>query len=157
MFIDKIYKLGSIFLLMKKRGALEISFGMIFSIILIIIFLSAAFYAITKFIGLQRTIQIESFLRDFQDDVDKMWKSSQGSQNLVYTIPTKINAVCFKYDEFQNLEFNSKEIINGKMIEHIDIAKTTKNESPLCIQNVKGKISLTIVKEYGETLVTVER
>jgi hypothetical protein len=141
----------------KRRGALELSFGMIFSIILIIVFLAFGFYAITKFIALQHTIQIENFLRDFQDDVNKMWKSSQGSQNLVYSLPTKINAVCFKNDEFQNLEFISKEIIKGKMIEHIDIEKTTKEENPFCIQNVKGKISLRIVKDYGETLVRVER
>jgi len=142
---------------MKKRGALELSFGMIFSIILIIVFLAFGFYAIMKFIDLQKTIQIENFLRDFQNDVDKMWKSSQGSQNLVYSLPTKISAVCFKNDEFQNLEFISKEIIKGKMIEHIDIEKITEDENPYCIQNVKGKISLTILKDYGETLVRVER
>lgn len=142
---------------MKKRGALELSFGMIFSIILIIVFLAFGFYAIMKFIDLQKTIQIENFLRDFQNDVDKMWKSSQGSQNLVYSLPNKISAVCFKNDEFQNLEFISKEIIKGKMIEHIDIEKITEDENPYCIQNVKGKISLTILKDYGETLVRVER
>jgi len=145
---------------MKKRGsrgALELSFGMIFSIILIIIFLAFGFYAITKFIALQKTIQIESFLRDFQEDVDTMWKSNQGSQPLTYTLPSKITSVCFKNDEFQNLQFISNEIINGKMIEHIDIAKTTKDESPFCIQNVKGKISLRLAKDYGEALVTVER
>jgi len=145
---------------MKKRGGggqLEISFGMIFSIILIIIFLAFGFYAITKFIGLQNSIQIENFLRDFQNDVDGMWKSNQGSQNLVYSLPNQIISVCFKNDEFQNLQFTSSGIIKGKMIEHIDIAKTTKDESPLCIQKIKGKISLTIVKEYGETLVSVER
>jgi len=142
---------------MKKRGALELSFGMIFSIILIIVFLAFGFYAIMKFIDLQNSIQIENFLRDFQNDVDKMWKSSQGSQNLVYSLPNKISAVCFKNDEFQNLEFISKEIIKGKMIEHLDIEKITEDENPYCIQNVKGKISLTILKDYGETLVRVER
>lgn len=141
----------------KKRGQLEISFGMIFSIILIIIFLAFGFYAIKKFIGLQNTIQIENFLRDFQNDVDKMWKSNQGSQNLVYSLPGQITSICFKNDEFQNLQFTSNEIIKGKMIEHIDILKTTKEESPLCMGNIKGKVSLTIVKEYGETLVSVER
>ena len=59
----------------SRSGQLEISFGMIFSIILIIIFIAAGFYAITKLLALQRTIQIESFLKDFQDDVDKMWAS----------------------------------------------------------------------------------
>jgi hypothetical protein len=142
---------------MNKRGQLDISFGMIFSIILIIIFIAAGFYAITKIIEFQKSVQIQNFLRDFQGDVTKMWGSTQGSQDLIYSLPTNVNAICFRDDEFQNLEFNSKGIIPGKMIEHIDIAKTTKDESPLCMQNVKGKISLTIVKDYGEALVTVER
>jgi hypothetical protein len=141
----------------RKLGAMEISFGMIFSIILIIVFLAAGFYAITKVIEWQKNIQIESFVKYLQDDIDEMWKSNQGSQPLTYSLPTNINAVCFKDNEFRNLEFNSNKIINDRMIEHIDIAKTTIEENPLCIQNVKGKISFTIAKDYGETLVTVER
>jgi len=142
---------------MNKKGQLDISFGMIFSIILIIIFIAAGFYAIMKFLEFQKSIQIQNFMRDLQDDIDRMWGSNQGSTPHSYTLPTNINAVCFKNDEFQNLEFESKGIIPGKMMEHIDIAKTTKDESPLCIQNVKGKVSFTIAKDYGEALVTVER
>lgn len=136
----------------SRSGQINLSFGMIFSIILIIIFLGFGFYAIMKFMELQNTIQIEKFLRDFQEDVNNMWKSIQGSQNLVYSLPTKISSVCFKNDEFENLQFTSNDIIRGKMIEHIDIAKIIKDEDPFCIQNIKGKISLTIIKDYGETL-----
>jgi hypothetical protein len=140
----------------RKRGALELSFGMIFSIVLIVAFLAFGVYAIIKLLAMQETIQIESFLSDFQNDVDSMWKSS-GSQNLVYSLPTSIKAVCFKNDEFQNLEFSSDEITKGEMIEHLDIEKTTEDENPLCIANNKGRVNLKLVKEYGETLVTVER
>jgi hypothetical protein len=144
---------------MKKSisGQLHLSFGMIFSVILIIIFLSFGFYAITKFIDFQRTIQIEKFLNDFQGDINKMWKGVQGSQEVTYSLPTKITSVCFEDDEFQNLVFTSKEIIKGNKIENIDIEKITENENPFCIQNNKGKISLTIVKDYGETLVRITR
>jgi hypothetical protein len=129
-----------------KKGALEISFGMIFSIILIII------------IELQNTVQIEKFSSDFQEDVNTMWKSTGGgSQNLEYFLPAKIISVCFSNDEFQNLQFISDEIIPGENIENIDIAKITQEENPYCIQNTKGKVSLTIIKDYGETLVTVKR
>jgi hypothetical protein len=141
----------------NHRGQLDISFGMIFSIILIIVFLAFGFYAIKKFIDLQRTIQIESFLKDFQNDVDKMWKSPQGSQKLSYTLPTKISEVCFTNNEFENLIFTSKEIIRGKMIENIDIGNITSQEDPFCIQNTKGKVSFTIAKDYGETLVRVQK
>jgi len=140
-----------------KKAQLNISFGMIFSIILIIFFLAFGFYAIKKFIDLQNSIQIENFLRDFQQDVDRMWKSSQGSQEVKYPIPSKISAVCFKDNEFQNLELISSSLKKGDLIENIDIAKITKEEDPYCIQVSKGKISLTIVKDYGEILVRVER
>lgn len=142
---------------MNKRGQLNLSFGMIFSIILIIVFIAFGFYAITKFIELQNTIKIENFLKDFQKDVDSMWKSSQGSQVLSYSLPTKISSVCISDDEFQNLRFMSNEIIPGKEINNLDIANITSAENPFCIENAKGKVTLTLVKNFGETLVRVER
>jgi len=142
----------------RRKGAIELSFGMIFSIILIIAFIAFGFYAITKFLEMQKTIQIESFFSDFQNDVDSMWKSSYGApQSLSYSLPNKITAICFKNDEFQNLELISNEITKGEMIEYLDIEKTTRDGSPFCIQNVKGKVTIKLVKEFGETLVTVER
>jgi hypothetical protein len=141
-----------------NRGQLDISFGMIFSIILIIIFLVFGFYAIKKIIELQQEVQIQQFLKDFQNDVDKMWKSPQGSTNVAYQLPTKITSICFvSNSEFENLKFTSKQIIAGKIINNIDVDKITKNESPFCIENVKGKVSMVITKSYGETLVTVTR
>jgi len=130
---------------------------MIFSIILIIAFITFGVYAIIKFIAMQETIKIESFFSDFQNDVDTMWKRSEGSQSLSYSLPTKVNAVCFRNDESQNLEISSDSIVDGKMIEYLDIAKTTKDENPLCIANKNGKVTIRLVKEFGETLVTVER
>jgi hypothetical protein len=139
----------------NNRGQANISFGMIFSIILIIIFLVFGFYAIKKLVELQQTIQIETFLEDFQNDVDKMWKSVQGSQEVEYTLPTKATAVCFQNDEFQNLKFVSENPISGKQINNLDILNTIKDKSSLCIENTKGKIKMRITKNYGETLVTV--
>jgi hypothetical protein len=141
----------------NRKGQMEISFGMIFSIILIIVFLAFGFYAIKKFIDLQQDIQVQTFLQNFQDDVNKMWKSPQGSQSLSYSLPDKISSVCFQKDEFENLKFTSNSIIHGKEIDNLDISKTIKNENPFCIQNTKGKISMNLVKNYGETLVTVTR
>jgi hypothetical protein len=138
-----------------KKGQANISFGMIFSIILIIIFLVFGFYAIKKFIDLQQTIQIEQFLKDFQNDVDKMWKSVQGSQEVSYTLPKKATAVCFENDEFQNLRFVSENPIPGKQINHLDIINTIGNSNSLCIENTDGKIKMRITKGYGETLITV--
>ena len=63
-----------------KRGQMKLSFGMIFSIILIIIFISFAFYAIQKFLSIQNSVQVGKFVNEFQQNVDKIWKGSQGSE-----------------------------------------------------------------------------
>ena len=136
---------------------MEISFGMIFSVILVIFFLAFGFYAIRKFIELQQSVQIENFLKDFQEDINKMWKSPQGSQTRNYVLPKKIIAVCLVNNKDMNLELTSSGIIPGKNIENIDIDKITEKENPFCIENVKGKVSLIISKEYGETLVSVSK
>ena len=144
----------------NKKGQMNLSFGMIFSIILIIIFIVFAIYVVIKFLELQDTIKIEQFMRDtgdFQNDIDVMWKSPQGSREVNYSLPTKITAVCFQDDEFENLKFTSENIIKGTNIENLDIEKSIGNEESLCIPNVKGKVILKITKGYGETLVTITK
>ncbi len=141
---------------MKKKGQLKLSFGMIFSIFLIIIFLSVAVYAIIKFIDMQKTIQVKLFMDNLQADVNQMWQSQQGSQTKEYSLPNSINAVCF-IDESQNLMFDSEKIVDRGKIEHIDIGKITSSENPYCIDNIGGKIRMIVIKEYGESLVTITR
>jgi len=173
--IGKIYKFSSLFLFMKRgrnkkdkgmstlfqkknrKGAMEMSFGMIFSIILIIFFIAIAIYAIIKFLDFQDSIRISKFGSDLQSDIDKMWKGSQGSQEVEYSLPSKIDAACFIDDEYQNLIFQSDKIIGGKKIEHLDTANMTMVEEQYCINNIKGKVEMVIKKDYGEALVTITR
>ena len=136
---------------------MKISFGMIFSIFLIIVFIAFAIYAITKFINLQKTIQIESFSNNLQEDINNMWKSAKGSQEETYSLPNKIEAVCFTDDEFNNLMFRSSNFMEGGKIEHIDILTITEGEDPYCISNIDGKVKLIISKDFGEDLVTITR
>jgi uncharacterized protein (UPF0333 family) len=50
----------------NKKAQLKISFGMIFSIILVISFLAFGFFAIQKFLGIQENIIMKKFVDDFQ-------------------------------------------------------------------------------------------
>ena len=136
---------------MNKRGEMHLSFGMIFSIILIIFFIAFAFYAIQKFLGLQDTIKIEKFADDLQRDVDTVWQSSQASQEFEYFIPKKIEAVCFTGDEFENLVFESNDVILGKKIEKISLG----TQDRVCFDNDEGKVKIKLSKNFGENLVTV--
>src|SRR3989344_5028963 len=79
----------------RKNGEMQISFGMIFSIIMIIIFITFAFYAMQKFLGIQNAAQAGKFANDLQNDIDKMWKSSQGSQEQEYFLSSKVKYICF--------------------------------------------------------------
>ena len=163
---------------MKKRGQLKLSFGMIFSIILIIIFISFAFFAINKFLDVQNTIQVVRFADEFQSDIDKIWKGSQGSEEKKYFLPKKVVYVCFIdysldkkgenknfYEELKQIYYENENMffypigsaqgLNAKEIKHIDLEKITENENPFCVEKVDGKVRFIIKKDFGEALVTI--
>lgn len=164
----------------KKKGQYQISFGMIFSIILIIVFLAFAFYVITHiFLPLQRTAETGKFLNDFQGDVERVWRSAQSSEQVEYFLGSKISDVCivdfsaqakgenaFLYNDLkksfygsENLVFNpvGSSDLDSKEIKNIDLSGITVAENPYCLKNTNGKIQLTLKKEINEALVTVTR
>lgn len=166
---------------MNKRGQMELSFGMIFSLFLIIIFIAFAFYAISKFLSLSDSAVIGKFKESVQNDIDKLWKGSQGvwSPKSGYTLPKGIELVCFA-DFSEKAKGNKKDIyvklnqlssggdrnmvfypngagtgLNSFTMEHIDIKKITLTDNPYCAENKKGKVMLTLNKEFGENLITI--
>ena len=145
---------------MNKRGQTQISFGVIFSIILIICFIAFAIYGINKFLEVNRLAQIGKFKSDFQADIDNMWKSTQGSQTLEYSIPNSIQQVCFANGEFENMYFVPPDY-DGSILKNVNIQTTIKNSNTtpkqLCIASAKGKVSITIKKAYNENLVTITK
>jgi len=162
-----------------KKAQLKLSFGMIFSIILIIVFITVAFYGIRTFLNLQDTAQIATFTSDLNSDVDSVWKSTQSSQRQEYFVPSKVSHVCFIdfaipakgansffYDDLKRSYFGSENLVfypfgstekGSAEIKNIDIEATTQSENPFCIQNVDGVVELTLVKNFSDALVTVKR
>lgn len=141
---------------MKKKGEMELSFGMIFSIILIIIFLAFTFFAIKKFLELQDTMKVTQFKEDLQSDVDKAWKSEYVSQSVNYTLPQKIGKVCFSKSEDPNMYFSPSEF-DGRNIKNLDLEKIAGEKDYVCFVVNKGKLSLTLSKDYNEQLVTITK
>jgi len=167
---------------MKKRAQMNLSFGMIFSIILIIVFISFAFYAIGKFLDIQKSAKTGQFISNLESNVNQMWTSSQGSQELEYSLPTSVDYVCFadfsggasksgpKQEIYGDLRFvhfedenmffypvGSSGAVDSAQIENIDVFEITKIENPYCITVAKGDVKLTIRKGINERLVTVTR
>ena len=163
-----------------KLGQLKISFGMIFSIILIVIFLAFSTYAILKFLEIQDTVTISKMADDFQADIDKVWRGSKSSVEKEYSLPKKVVYVCFRdynsnqkginedlYDVLLDVYFEKENFffypigsglgLDSKEIKNIDLEKTTENENPLCIENMNGKVNLILKKNFGESLVTIKK
>jgi len=154
---------------MGKRGQMKLSFGMIFSIFLIIIFIAFAFFAINKFISTQRTVQYHQFIQDLQGDIDKMWKEQQSSQAVSYSIPSSIKQVCLTrscgdlgmefncYSNSDNIVFNStRKVFDSAFISHLDIDRTVGgNRRMKCFEVVDGKVDFMLIKTYGVTNVVI--
>lgn len=161
-----------------RGGQINLSFGMIFSIILIIIFIAFAFYAITKFLNLQKSATVGQFVENFGNDVDQMWKSSSGSQAVTYSLPSSISYVCFTdfsrpksgvwgdfYDSLKKAHYDSEntffypigssEGVDSVEIKNIDLSSITQKENPSCVQVVNGKVTFTISKDLSSARVMV--
>ncbi|MEK6925789.1 MAG: hypothetical protein AABW50_00775 [Nanoarchaeota archaeon] len=153
----------------NKKAAMELSFGMIFSIILIIAFIAFAFIAIKALLKTNDQAKIASFVDGLRADVDKVWRASQASQKVSYNLPGKIEEICFvdhtDFGESLILAPNDFDFPPIK-IDHIDFEKTLANnavgvttrdgEKILCISN-DGKVEMTLYKNYGEDLVTIKK
>lgn len=80
---------------MNKRGALELSFGMIFSVIIIIAIIGVGVYAITTFLHIGKTTNLALFHQKFQETVDGIWASAITNKVVSFSLPKSIELVCF--------------------------------------------------------------
>ena len=165
---------------MGKRGQMKLSFGMIFSIILIIIFIAFAIYTIGIFLGLQKDAISGKLFNDVQRDVDKVWKSAESLEEFEYFLPRGIDSVCFVdfssdrtgiaeniYGDLERISFGEGNFVlyseglkpgsdfSSKKIKNINIEQTTEIDNPLCFRGSSGKVKITLKKDFNESLVTV--
>ena len=152
---------------MNKRGQqiFGMSFGMIFSIILIIFFIVGAWIAIKIFWnpGCECSFSDQSlegiFKTDLQAVIDDSWNSAGADRSFKISLPSKITYLCFmNYDDSSRGEQASffKELkkytqgnaylyppkcacsgFRSMTLKHINITQTVKSENPLCIANGK--------------------
>lgn len=83
-----------------KRGQFEISFGMIFSIIIIIATVITAFYVIRYFLDLNKCSDASAFYDGLQTEVSKAWNSRLYSGDYEGKLPSNIEYVCFWNNTF---------------------------------------------------------
>lgn len=88
----------------NKRGQMEMSFQLIFSIILIAVFIYAAFYGIRYFLERADQVQVGQFLADLKSDVNNAWQSTETSNVYTFNLPDGVKKVCFS--NFNYLSYN---------------------------------------------------
>ncbi len=77
------------------KGSIEISFGMIFSIIIIVALIGVAVYGITIFLDVGKSAEMGLFYDEFQKSVDEIWSSATTNRVIDFSIPNGIEFVCF--------------------------------------------------------------
>lgn len=160
---------------MNKRGQIDISFGMIFSIILIIAVVGVAFYVINNFIELKKCTEIGLFYNDLKKYIDEAWQSTihkdtfpNGKYPAI--LPSGIEMVCFgdiaqaqqEYNDIKKSFINSNgnvflypaqkacdSSLSSIKLEHV------KTDNFFCIPVVDSKIELKTEKNQFEALVTL--
>lgn len=163
----------------KKRGQFQLSYGMIFSIILIVCFIVVAFIAINFFLKMGCSSDEVNLIKNFQDKVDEIW-SGGGIEGYTFREiigeNCGIKEICFYNSgkDYTTSEvdymFMTKTDSSGKehnfylypqrkakipsvYIKHINIENLAKN--PYCIKIEEGKIEIKLNKGIRESLVNI--
>lgn len=149
---------------MEKKGQFQISFGVIFAIILIIVFLTFGFYAISKFINIQQEIKIKEMQSSIQKNVNTWWEKQEGTSTYFeYMPPSKVQYVCVAdsnadatghhktlYKDLRVIRGNNfyfypsmgEGLSTSFEIEHLDLDTTLEDNNPLCFKVTDEKIKI---------------
>ena len=144
---------------MKKKGQMQISFGMIFSIIIIIAIVAVAIYAITAFLDFGKCVNTGLLKDDLQVSIDNAWASGRYEKTLELNPPSGMEFICFidtsqdgrgeyedLYEEFERyweedatmFFYPFDKVCGGGesyILEHVNITATTENGNmnPICM------------------------
>jgi hypothetical protein len=161
---------------MKKRGQMQIPFGMIFSIFLIVIFFLAAFFGIRAFLNIQKCTEVNLFYEELQNGIDNAWQKQTTNKDFKLNLPSGIEAICFAnttisptadkqlFEEIRYLDPNSNVFLyppekacdrSSKELKHINLSKITDEKNPYCI-DLSERDTIKLVKDYFDGSVVIE-
>ena len=83
---------------MKKAQILGLSFQMIFSIILIAVFIYVAMIGIKAFLSYGNAAKTANFVVDFRSDLENAIGAYSFSKDINYSLPSSITSLCFTPD-----------------------------------------------------------
>ena len=85
-----------------------------------------------------------------------MWRGG-GSRQIKYSISKEIDSVCLVNYEYGNFVLNSGEVVDERNLEYLNMTGIFKAEDRICFDNINGKITMIIKRDFGESLVTIEK
>ncbi|HRZ85685.1 MAG TPA: hypothetical protein P5277_02795 [Candidatus Paceibacterota bacterium] len=162
-----------------KKADFSMSFNMLFSIILIAVFVALAIYVINYFLKIQCSISLGSFKDNLQKEVDRMWKSdTTGKSNEKYRIGSIgrncAEQICFfntkdkkfkgiyseQYDELipyvlkqNNLYFYPIKKSSKLYFEIKNLDTSNIENNPQCFSVEKGIVKIPLEKGSSDALV----
>ena len=159
----------------KGQQAVGMSFGMIFAIFLIIVFVVIAFMAVNSFMDLGESASVGMFYEELQEAVNDALQSQESDRKFAMNLPGGVEKICFgnlsasitnpgeDYDAIKDYvvyEANTFLLppekaagMSWKHIDRINVAKITENSNPYCVD---VDVDLKIRKEFYDRLVWVE-
>lgn len=162
----------------KKAQLMGMPFQMIFTLILIAIFLVVGFIAIRYVLDWQKQAQTALFKSELQNKITELWNKESADFTYTGTLPSQIKYVCIaniNANINQNATNQTKQIWNditifkgqnknlffwplqkdspASNLEHLNL-QDSKLPRPYCIKN-EGKISIRLVKNADEALVRI--
>ena len=159
----------------KAQQVMGMPFGMIFAILLIIVFVVIAFIAVGYFLDIGKSSGVGMFYRELQNAVNDAYSGQSSEMNFDIDLPSNIKFVCFanlskeitnrgvEYDAIKNYDVYNANVflvppeyaqnMQWKFIKYLDITKTTLVKNPYCVNIEDG---LKINKGFYDKLVWIE-
>ena len=150
-------------------------FGMIFAIILIVVFVVIAFIAVGYFLDIGRASGVGLFYRELQGVVDDAMRGQSSEVGFDIDLPSKVLFVCFanlsgeitnrgaEYEAIRNYDVYEANVflvppefaenMQWKFVEHLNVGKITESENPYCV-SADGE--LRVGKGFYDKLVWVK-
>lgn len=159
----------------KGQQAVGMSFGMIFAIFLIVVFIVIAGIAVNSFLDLGESASVGLFYSDLQKAVDRAILDQEVNSNFNVNLPGDIERICFgnlsavisapgaDYDAIRNYDVYDANLflippekaqnMQWKKIDRINISKMTAVKNPYCVD---VESNLKIKKSFYDRLVVIE-
>lgn len=168
-----------------RKAQMHLPLEMMFSILLIAVFLFVVFFVVRHFLDVQKCAQVGLFVRDLQDKVDEVWNSQEANTVFESELPIGISNVCFAdlkagknlaalndkerqdvaeiYDDLAvyfkynqaNFFFYPWQSACNMAANNIKHVNLANMTNPYCFSEANSKIRIRLLKGFNDNLVRI--